>query len=82
MEGFATANDADANTTGEPVFVYSSKDMKVGVYDDAAVLTFKLVDVPSDGSANLYFYNAGTFLKRDGVWQTVAWQATRIPSFD
>ncbi len=82
MEGFAAANDTDANKAAEPVFVYSSKDMKVGVYDDAAVVTFRLVGMPSDGSANLHFYNTGTFLKRDGAWQAVAWQATKIPSSD
>jgi hypothetical protein len=27
----------------------------------------------------LYYYNTGTFLRRDGEWRVVAWQATRIP---
>jgi len=27
----------------------------------------------------VYFRNTGTFLKRNGKWQAVAWQATRVP---
>jgi hypothetical protein len=25
------------------------------------------------------YFNTGTFLRRDGLWQVVAWQATRMP---
>jgi hypothetical protein len=28
------------------------------------------------------FFNTGTFLKRNGKWQVVGWQATRIPHTD
>ena len=44
-----------------------------------AVVAFKLVGTPRNGSEPLYYYNTGTFLKRDDVWKVVAWQATRIP---
>ena len=30
----------------------------------------------------LNYFNTGTFLRRDGLWQVVAWQATRIPDAD
>jgi hypothetical protein len=26
------------------------------------------------------YFNTGTFLKREGEWRAVAWQATRIPA--
>ena len=47
---------------------------------DAAVVAFKLVGVPANGTETLYYYNTGTFLKRNGTWKAVAWQATKIPS--
>ena len=53
------------------------------VYGDTAIVAFKLVGTPADTSEDtdvLYYFNTGTFLKRDGVWRVVAWQATKIPS--
>jgi hypothetical protein len=81
MEGFDSntgADDADA----EPAVKYVGEDVDVRVYDDAAVVAFKLVGTPTDaasGAEVLYYFNTGTFLKRDGVWKVVAWQATKIP---
>ena len=65
-----------------PAMVYSGEDVTIRVFDDTAVATFKLVGTPTDKSTDevvLYYFNTGTFLKRDGVWQVVAWQATKIP---
>ena len=78
MQGFDAGDDA-ANSES-PAVVYSGEDVDVRIYDDMAVVAFKLVGTPSDGSEVLYYYNTGTFLRRDGVWQVVAWQATKIPS--
>lgn len=49
-----------------------------------AVVNFRLVQhfVGVSGSGRVvanYFRNTGTFLKRDGKWQVIAWQSTRIP---
>ena len=80
MRGFET--DADASADETPGIVYSGEDVDVRVYGDMAVVAFKLVGTPTDPDAASeiqYFYNTGTFLKRDGVWQVVAWQATKIP---
>jgi hypothetical protein len=30
----------------------------------------------------LQYFNTGTFLKRDGEWRALAWQATVIPAVD
>lgn len=75
MSGFEDAEDGDA----PPTVIYSADEVDVRLYGDAAVVAFKLVGTPSDGSDVLYYYNTGTFVKRDGVWKAVAWQATKIP---
>jgi len=40
-----------------------------------AVINFRLVQ--HNGGQTNYFRNTGTFLKRKGKWQAVAWQATK-----
>lgn len=77
LQGFETGDD----TAGDPpAVVYTGEDVDVRLYDDMAVVAFRLVGTPSDGSEVLRYYNTGTFVKRDGEWRAVAWQATRIPS--
>ena len=70
-----TADDAGPST------VYSAEDIQVDLYGSTAIVAFKLVGTPQGGSdaAIAYYFNTGTFLKRDGAWQVVAWQATKIP---
>lgn len=77
MQGF---DSAPADSDAPPPVVYSGEEIDVRVYDDMAVVAFKLIGTPADGSEKLYYYNTGTFLKRDGHWRVVAWQATKIPS--
>jgi len=47
---------------------------------DWAVVNFKLVaKTEKDGKTETANYrNTGTFRRRDGQWQVVAWQATKI----
>ena len=74
MEGF--------DASEEPQVTYSGEEVDVRLYGDTAVVAFKLVGRPTDtasGAEVLYYFNTGTFLKRDGVWRVVAWQATKIP---
>ena len=82
LEGYDTADDTvDADDSG-PAMVYSGEEVDVRLYGDTAVVAFKLVGTPTNEEAGndvLYYYNTGTFLKRDGVWKVVAWQATKIP---
>jgi len=56
---------------------WSAEDVLVRPYDDAAALTFRLVGRATDGSVTLH-RNSAMFLKRDGEWRAVTWQATRI----
>jgi len=60
---------------------YSAEDITVHAYDGMAVVAFRLVGNTErkDGSGETANYrNTGTFLQRNGRWQVVAWQATRI----
>ena len=77
MSGFDGTDDA---SDAPPAITYTGEEVDVRLYGDAAVVAFKLVGAPADGSDDLYYYNTGTFLKRDSVWKVVAWQATRIPA--
>lgn len=73
------APESEPEASEEPALVYSSEDVRIQQYGDTAIVAFRLVATPADGSAVSNFLNTGTFLKRDGVWQVVAWQATRVP---
>ena len=85
LSGFDSApEDEEAAEDGdeEPPMVYSGEEVDIRVYGDMAVVVFKLVGTPTNEDAEadvLYYYNTGTFLRRDGSWQVVAWQATKIP---
>ncbi|MEH8018005.1 nuclear transport factor 2 family protein [Rheinheimera muenzenbergensis] len=54
--------------------VYSSEDVRIMQYGDTAVVAFVLVG-KSDKETKRYL-NSGTFIKRNGQWQAVNWQAT------
>jgi hypothetical protein len=60
---------------------YSAEDVRIQQYGTTAVVAFRLVaKVESGNRTNVtHYFNTGTFLKRDGKWQVVSWQATRLP---
>jgi len=63
----------------EPETLYSADEIQIMLFDDVAVVAFKLVaDFTESNEPTLYFYNTGTFLKQDELWKAVAWQATSI----
>jgi hypothetical protein len=70
-----TASKADPN---EPKETYAAEDILVRPYGTTAALTFRLVRHTSDGKLQ-YYRNSGTLLLRNGRWQVVTWQATKIP---
>jgi hypothetical protein len=45
------------------------------------VVNFRLVlhNIEGGKPVTVYYRNTGTFLKRNGKWQAVAWQATMVP---
>jgi ketosteroid isomerase-like protein len=71
---------APAPKPGDPTTAYTAEDIRIQQYGDTAIVAFRLVGNttggPEAGVAN--YLNTGTFLKRAGRWQAVAWQATRM----
>jgi hypothetical protein len=72
---------APAPKPGDPKSVYSAEEIRIQQYNDTTIVAFRLVNTTEkDGKPELTkYYNTGTFLKRNGKWQVVSWQATRIP---
>ena len=54
--------------------VYSSEDVRIMQYGNTAVVAFVLVG--RSGADTKRYLNSGTFVKHDGKWQAVNWQAT------
>ena len=81
MRQAAAADDLDDADDSGPSTVYTAEEIEVDVYGTTTIVAFKLVGTPQGDSedAVAYYFNTGTFLKRDGAWEVVAWQATRIP---
>lgn len=72
---------APAPKPGDPVTVYTAEDIRIQQYGDTAIVAFRLVststkDGKSEVANNL---NSGTLMKRQGKWQVVNWQSTRVP---
>ena len=66
---------------GAEVTTYPAEDIRIQQYSDTAIVAFRLVASTEDKGKTVTsnYFNTGTFLKRDGKWQAVAWQATAIP---
>lgn len=77
LKGF-DAPPASPAAPAEPEVRYSAEDILVRPFDDSAALTFRLVAHAADGTRT-QFRNSGMLVNRDGQWQVVTWQATRIP---
>lgn len=64
----------------QPAAEYSAEDVDIRQYGRTAVVAFRLVSrEPGSTGVQAEYFNTGTFVERDGYWQAVAWQATRIP---
>ena len=60
---------------------YSAEDITVHDYGDTAIVAFRLEGRTEHADGKLetaHYRNTGTFLRRNGRWQAVAWQATKI----
>jgi len=72
---------APAPKPNDPKTVYTAEDIRIQQYGDTAIVAFRLVATTDIGGskqvANLL--NSGTFVKRNGKWQVVNWQSTRMP---
>jgi len=79
MAGFNASEEEESEENDAAGPVYTAEDVQIQLYGDTAVVAFKLVATPPDNSIVLTYFNTGTFLRRNGKWQVVAWQATTIP---
>jgi hypothetical protein len=72
---------APAPKPGDPMTTYGAEDIRIRQYGDTAIIAFRLVGkTEKDGRIVVTNYlNSGTFLKRNGKWQAVCWQATKMP---
>jgi hypothetical protein len=62
-----------------PQTVYTAEDIRIQQYGNTAVVAFRLVGTTATAEPQVARYlNSGTFLKRNGRWQVVNWQATRM----
>lgn len=65
-----------AGSAGAPT--YTAEDINIRPYNGFAALTFRLVAKMPDGTTDTY-RNSGTLIFRDGRWQVITWQATKVP---
>lgn len=72
---------APAPKPGEPTTIFTAEDVRIQQYGDTAIVAFRLVGttVKDAKTEVLKYLNSGTFLKRNGKWQVVNWQSTRMP---
>jgi ketosteroid isomerase-like protein len=61
---------------------YTAEDIRIQQYGTTALVAFRLVATSkkADKTEVANYLNTGTFLKRDGKWQAVGWQATKMPA--
>lgn len=66
---------------GDETVVYTAEEIRIQQYGDTAIVAFRLVATTDKAGAKEVknFLNTGTFLKRNGKWQAVGWQATAMP---
>jgi len=57
---------------------YTAEDINIRPYNGFAALNFRLVVRNADGTTD-YYRNSGTLIFRDGRWQVITWQATKVP---
>ena len=65
---------------GDETAVYTAEEIRIQQYGETAIVAFHLVATTTKGEKTevANFLNTGTFLKRDGKWQAVSWQATKM----
>jgi len=73
--------EAASKPTETETSTFSAEDIRVLQYGATAVVAFRLVSKTNKAgkTETANYFNTGTFVKRDGKWQAVAWQATKIP---
>jgi ketosteroid isomerase-like protein len=72
--------DTGNSTAPRANATYEAQDFQVHQYGDLAVVNFRLIMHATENGKPVTraFRNTGTFMKRNGQWQVIAWQATPI----
>ena len=75
MKGLRTAPPPKPD---DPKTLYTAEDIQIHQYGEMAVVAFRLVGTTTREAANdvSKYLNTGTFVRRGGRWQAVAWQST------
>lgn len=60
---------------GHDAVQYSAEQVEVRVFGEVAVVAFRLIGKNSHQQTD--YLNSGTFIRREGQWRAVIWQATR-----
>lgn len=78
----AAPKDKTKTEGTEETATYTAEDIRIQQYGTTAIVAFRLVGTTKKGDATevANYLNSGTFLKRDGKWQVVNWQATKMPA--
>lgn len=73
---------APQENTGDESTTYTAEDIRVQQYGATAIVAFRLVGTTKKGDQTevANYLNSGTFLRREGKWQAVNWQATKMPT--
>jgi ketosteroid isomerase-like protein len=72
---------SNAEQSADSKVTYSAEGIVVHDYGDTAVIAFRLVEhnaLDAGRFEEANYRNTGTFLRRNGQWQVIAWQSTRI----
>ncbi|WP_286261078.1 nuclear transport factor 2 family protein [Thalassotalea atypica] len=79
IEGIKAEKNGKDEITDAPT--YWAEETDIRLYGTTAIVAFKLQAKwkEDDAIKTQSYFNTGTLLKRDGTWQVVAWQATKIP---
>lgn len=72
---------APAPKAGDPTTVFTAEDIRIQQYGDTAIVAFRLVGTTVKDSKTevMSYLNSGAFVKREGKWQVVNWQSTKMP---
>lgn len=75
-----SVRSAPAPKPGDPKTTYTAEDIQIQQYGNTAIVAFQLVGTTETehGKEVARLLNSGTFVKRDGKWQVVNWQSTRM----
>ncbi|MFZ0818783.1 MAG: nuclear transport factor 2 family protein [Candidatus Acidiferrales bacterium] len=66
----------------EVTTTFTAEDITIHEYGDTAIVAFRLVRHDDHGAGKpptlMNYRNTGTFLRRNGHWQAIAWQSTVV----